>query len=53
MRYLKKPGRINILTGVDCQLNSILHEEIVDRAVTYADIFLRRNTNVEPITQKS
>ena len=53
MRYLKKPGRINILTGIDCQLNSILHEEIVDRAVTYADIFLRRNTNVEPTTQKS
>jgi hypothetical protein len=53
MRYLKRPGRINILTGVDCQLNTILHEEIVDRAVTYADIFLKRNTIVEPTTQKS
>ena len=33
LRYLRKPTAINIITGVDCELNPILHEEVVDKAV--------------------
>lgn len=36
LRYLRKPTAINIMTGADCELNSILHEEIVERAVIAA-----------------
>ena len=36
LRYLRKPTAINIITGVDCELNSILHEEVVERAVAAA-----------------
>lgn len=36
MRYLRRPVRIDINNGVDCELNVSLHEEIVDRAVRIA-----------------
>jgi hypothetical protein len=36
LRYLRTPIAINIVAGTDCELNPILHEEIVDRAVTAA-----------------
>ena len=33
LRYLRTPISINIVAGTDCELNPILHEEVVDRAV--------------------
>lgn len=36
MRYLKKPRDININTGVDSEMDSSLHERIVDGAVMIA-----------------
>lgn len=36
MRYLKKPTDININTGVDCELDSSVHERVVDGAVDIA-----------------
>lgn len=36
LRYLRTPIAINIVNGVDCELNPILHEEVVDRAVAVA-----------------
>jgi hypothetical protein len=36
LRYLRKPTSIDINNGVDCELNNILHEEIVDRAILIA-----------------
>ena len=36
LRYLRAPSAINIVNGTDCELNSILHDEVVDRAVAYA-----------------
>ena len=49
LRYLRKPVAINILTGVDCELNTILHEEVVDRAVASALKTIPQN--VEPNLQ--
>jgi hypothetical protein len=51
LRYLKRPGRINILDGSDCELNSNLHEEIVNRAVRFAAATLPQPENVEPNTE--
>jgi hypothetical protein len=50
LRYLKRPGRINILDGSDCELNSNLHEEIVNRAVRLAGATLPKTENVEQNT---
>lgn len=36
MRYLKKPSDIDINTGADCELDTSLHERIVDGAVDIA-----------------
>lgn len=36
LRYLRTPAVIDITNGVDCELNVILHEEVVDRAVAKA-----------------
>jgi len=36
LRYLRTPSAINIVAGTDCELNPILHEEVVDRAVAAA-----------------
>jgi len=36
LRYLRSPVAINIVTGVDCELHDILHEEVVDRAIALA-----------------
>jgi len=36
LRYLRIPSPINIIDGDDCELNPILHEEVVDRAVRAA-----------------
>ena len=36
LRYLRKPNRININNGVDCELNEILHDEVVNRALSIA-----------------
>jgi hypothetical protein len=36
LRYLRTPSAINIVAGTDCELNPILHEEVVDRAVMAA-----------------
>jgi hypothetical protein len=36
LRYLRRPNRIDIVAGNDCELNASLHEEIVDRAVRIA-----------------
>jgi len=47
LRYLRRPVRINILDGTDCELNSNLHEEIVDRAVRFAGSTLPQPENVE------
>jgi len=38
LRYLRKPVAIDIISGVDCELNDIIHQEIVDRAVSSAII---------------
>jgi hypothetical protein len=48
LRYLRRPNRINILDGSDCELNSNLHEEIVNRAVRMAAATLPQPENVEP-----
>ena len=47
LRYLRRPARINIVNGVDCELNSSLHEEIVDRAARFAASLLPQPENVE------
>lgn len=47
LRYLRRPNRINILDGSDCELNSNLHEEIVDRAVRFAMSTLPQPENVQ------
>jgi hypothetical protein len=47
LRYLRRPNRIDILTGDDCELNSSLHEEIVDRAVRFGMASLPQPENVE------
>lgn len=36
LRYLRKPVAIDINNGVDCELHTSLHEEIVDRAIQIA-----------------
>ena len=51
LRYLRKPLSINILTGVDCELNDLLHEELVDRAVAFAITSKNIETKVEQITE--
>ena len=52
LRYLRRPSRIDILNGNDCELNSSLHEEIVDRAVRFAMASMpQQPENVEQNTQ--
>lgn len=46
LRYIKKPTAINIITGADCELNDILHEEIVDRAVIIALATIPQKSNI-------
>jgi len=36
LRYLRVPSAIDIINGNDCELNDILHEEVIDRAVAAA-----------------
>lgn len=47
LRYLKRPDRIDILNGVDCELHVSLHEEVVDRAIKFAVASVPQNTNTE------
>lgn len=49
LRYLRTPSAINIVAGTDCELNPILHEELVDRAVAAAVKSIPRE--VEPNLQ--
>jgi len=51
LRYLRRPGRINILDGSDCELNVSLHEEIVNRAVRLAMATMPKTENVEQKTE--
>lgn len=53
LRYLRKPVEIDINNGVDCELNPMLHEEVVDRAVAFALASKAMvKQNVEQITEK-
>ena len=48
MRYLKRPSDINVLTATgDCELNVMLHEKIVDRAVMIAVSTVPKQVQVE------
>jgi len=51
LRYLRRPTRINILDGSDCELNSSLHEEIIDRAIQFAGSTLPQPENVQQKTE--
>jgi len=51
LRYLKRPLRIDIITGVDCELHISLHEEIVDMAVQFAVMSIPQKNNVEQNTE--
>ena len=46
LRYLRKPSAIDIVNGTDCELNDMLHQEVVDRAVAAA--LRTMPQNVEP-----
>jgi hypothetical protein len=50
LRYLKRPVAIDINNGVDCELHSSVHEEIVNRAVIIA-LSTIPSRNVKPKNQ--
>jgi hypothetical protein len=51
LRYLRKPSAINIITGVDCELNESLHEEIVDRAIIIALAMISKSPETKKVKE--